>query len=83
MRLLDTIAKLPTTNLRIAVTLAIWVGTAIHTWAGGEVGIEFLGAIVTMSGLDALQFVGKRRTQHNPKDEAEAVVIRNGSGEIG
>lgn len=59
----DKLRALPTTEARIVFTLIIWMGTAIAVWAGRDIGIEFLGAIIAMSGLDAAQYIGKRKTE--------------------
>ncbi len=66
MDIIKFIGDLPTTKIRILFTVAIWVGTAIWIWSGGLPSIEFLGTIVAMSGLDAVQHIGKRATA-NPE----------------
>jgi len=69
-RLNAILAKLPSTNARIAVTLCCVALTAIAyciAWqapAGGwEAWLTFLAA---MSGIDAAQFFAKRKTQQPP-----------------
>jgi len=72
------LADVPTTNLRIVVTLAVYVATAA-VYLGLAIGRLFqldakvwapnwdwLAFIAVMSGLDAAQFVGKRKTHIPP-----------------
>lgn len=68
-RLNEWLGKLPSTNARIAVTLGCVVLTTFAycvAWrapaSGWEAWLTFLGA---MSGLDALQFGVKRKTDAN------------------
>ena len=66
-RLWDLLARLPSTNARIAVTLLLWVATGVKvlvTWTAPP--IEWLGALFAMAGLDTAQFSAKRWTQHKP-----------------
>jgi len=66
-RFMDWLAKLPTTQARVAVTLALAVGTAIRYWAGGwEPSWEWLTFIAASSGLDVTQFRIKRTTSWAP-----------------
>jgi hypothetical protein len=69
-KLMDVLAKMPSTNARIAMTLVIALGTAIKYWASGswEPSVEWLAFMVTMAGIDALQYHGKRRTFKTPKE---------------
>ena len=67
--------KLPTTQARVTVTLAAFIATTIryvvsevHVLANGSVtsywqpSYEWLGFLVIMSGIDGLQYFGKRMT---------------------
>jgi hypothetical protein len=59
------LATLPTTNARIAVTIALIFATGIVTlvrWTTPP--IEWLGFLIVSAGLDVAQFYGKRVTQH-------------------
>jgi hypothetical protein len=68
--LMELLGKLPTTNARIAATLAIWLATGIWVIGfGGDPSYEFLGTIIVMSGLDAVQFNAKRKT-HIPNNSS-------------
>lgn len=75
------LAEVPTTNLRIVVTLGVFVATAavylglaalrlVHVeakaWEPSEVWLAF---IAVMSGLDWVQFRTKRQT-HTPPDSS-------------
>jgi len=77
--------KLPTTNARIALTLALALGTAIKYWASAswEPAWDWLMFLALMSGLDVAQHWAKRSTSWSPKEQAEAEVIRNGHGTSG
>ena len=67
-RVLDWMGKLPTTNARIAATIGAMLattGTYLVLAAVGkpwEPSWEWLGFLVTMSGLDVTQFFAKRKT---------------------
>lgn len=65
-RLNEWLAKLPSTNARIALTLVCVLLTAISyciAWEAPETGWEaWLTFLAAMSGLDALQFGVKRKT---------------------
>lgn len=58
----QTIRDLPTTNTRIALTLLVFTATAVITLVRGEVpgGGPWLGFILAMAGVDAVQHIGKR-----------------------
>ena len=67
-RFLDRIARLPSTNFRIFITLGCVVWTTaryLTSTIGWEPSLEWLGFLATMSGLDLAQFGVKRRTQTN------------------
>jgi len=58
--------KLPTTQVRITVTLGAVVATTVKyvlssTWVPSY---EWLGFLVLMSGVDAAQWLAKRTTDH-------------------
>jgi len=72
-RIFELVGKLPTVQTRIAVTLLIWLGTAIACWAGFDLTPEFAALIAVMSGVDAAAYHSKRST-FDPK----AVSIQNG-----
>lgn len=64
--LIEWLGRVPTTNLRICVTLLVFLATAARylssaTWSPS---LEWVGFITAMSGLDGLTFVAKRKTQH-------------------
>ena len=63
-RLYALIGKLPTTKARVAVTLLLYIATGVVTMATGELpgGLPWGGLLVVMSGLDATQYIGKRRS---------------------
>ena len=71
-RLIGWLAKLPTTNTRIAVTLLLCVGTAVKYWASRtwEPSWDWLAFLLVMSGLDVTQFGVKRKT-HIPNNQVE------------
>ena len=73
---LDHIARLPSTNFRIFVTLGcvVWTTAKYMTSTTWEPSLEWLGFLATMSGLDLAQFGVKRRT--NGKGE----VADSGTG---
>ena len=65
-RLMEWLGKLPSTNARIAISLCCIVLTAvtycIH-WAAPDGGWEmWLAFLAALSGLDAVQFFAKRKT---------------------
>ncbi len=77
-KLTGWVKSAPTTKIRILMTVAIWLGTAIWVWTGGIPSGAFLATITVMSGLDAIQHIGKRATAHKPTELAEAARITNG-----
>jgi hypothetical protein len=72
-KVIGWLAKLPSTNARIAVTLGVVVGTAVRYWWSSppwEPSGEWLAFLVAMSGVDVLQFHSKRQTQKDPPPTA-------------
>lgn len=67
-RLTSYIGNLPTTNLRIVVTLLLVTGTAVRYWWGmsWEPSVSWLAFLGAMSGIDAIQFTQKRLTHWHP-----------------
>jgi len=70
---IEWLGQVPTTNLRICVTLVVFLGTAVRyltsqTWAPS---LEWVGFLVAMSGVDSLTFIGKRKTQHVAPKETD------------
>jgi hypothetical protein len=65
--LYTALAKLPTTNARIAVTLVLAMGTGVKYWVSNDwrPDWDWLAFLAMMSGLDAAQFYGKRKTHMN------------------
>ena len=64
MWLWKRLADMPSTNVRIFVTLLVFVGTAIGYWyTGNPPDREWLVFIAVMAGVDALQFGAKRATE--------------------
>ncbi len=66
-RLMGFLGDMPTTQARVLVTLICVLGTAAkyvlsETWAPSY---EWLAFLVVMSGLDATQFLVKRKTDAN------------------
>lgn len=62
---LDRIARLPSTNFRVFITLGCTVWTTaryLTSTTGWEPSLEWLGFLATMSGLDLAQFGVKRGT---------------------
>lgn len=67
----------PTTGARVLITLLIVVGTAISYWrTGTPPDGEWLAFLAVMSGVDALQAIGKRATAKPEviRAEGEAAV---------
>jgi hypothetical protein len=62
-QLFKWLAKLPSTNTRIVVTLACVIATAVRVVAlGWSPPIEWLAFLLAMAGVDAAQFTAKRMT---------------------
>lgn len=61
-KLFVALGKMPSTNTRIAVTLVCVFMTAVRVIAGGDVALEWLGFLLAMAGVDAMQFAAKRVT---------------------
>lgn len=62
-KLFAVIAKMPSTNTRIAVTLLLCIATGVRVVAlGWEPPLEWLSALTLWLGLDVAQFVAKRST---------------------
>ncbi len=76
------VATAPTTNIRILLTLAITLGTAIKYWASTAwvPDWQWLVFLAGMAGLDVWQHMNKRRTSWSPVEHAEAARIQNGHG---
>lgn len=64
----EWLARLPTTNARIAMTLVLALGTGIKYWASfeWEPSWAWLSFLVAMAGLDVAQFATKRKTAWTP-----------------
>lgn len=57
------IAELPTTNVRIVVTILITIATAaVYLFTGRASDGQWLAFLAVMSGLDAAQYLSKRAT---------------------
>lgn len=76
--MLEWIGKLPTTQARVCITLAVFAMTGIRYVLSGptillsgqivpgwQPSYEWLGFLLLMSGVDAAQFVAKRATDAN------------------
>ena len=62
---LERLATLPSTNVRIFVTLVVFLATALRYLSasdGWTPSLEWCGLIIGLSGMDAAQFFAKRRT---------------------
>ena len=68
VKFVDFLISIPTTNLRVIVTLIVFLGTGIKYWSETtwQPSIEWLGFLLSMSGVDALQYFGKRKTTWHP-----------------
>lgn len=82
--MLKWIAKLPSTNARIVVTLVVLVCTAgryllTTTWQPSWEWLVFLAA---MSGLDVTQFYAKRKTYLKEDEDAQVQQEESGSTSI-
>jgi hypothetical protein len=62
------LAKLPSTNARIAMTLVLAFGTGVKYWVSTtwEPSWEWLSFLVLWAGLDVAQFATKRTTYRSP-----------------
>ena len=75
--MLERLATLPTTNVRIFVTLAVFIATAgryLTARDGWTPSLEWVGLLLCMSGMDVAQFYSKRRTS------SEYLAAQNGNG---
>jgi hypothetical protein len=81
-RVLDLLGRLPSTNTRIAATILLALGTGVKIWVSStwEPTVQWLSFLVAMSGIDAAQFYGKRKTfAETEKIKADAAVkMKNG-----
>ena len=78
-KVFDLISKVPTTALRVVITILLTVATGVMYFTTAFVpSYEWLGFLALMSGLDVAQFHSKRKTTHKPEELARAEVIRNG-----
>ena len=62
---LERLAALPSTNVRIFVTLVVFLATALRYLTatdGWTPSLEWVGLLLGMAGVDAAQFLAKRRT---------------------
>ena len=74
--MLDWLGKVPTTNLRIVVTLALCIATGVRVIGlGWNPPLEWLGALSLWLGLDVAQFYSKRIT-HQPTKRRVGEGIR-------
>ena len=61
------IAAMPSTNVRISVSLVLSFGTGMRViWTGWAPPGEWLMFLAGMAAIDAGQFIGKRVTQSKP-----------------
>lgn len=61
------IAAMPSTNVRISVSLILSFGTGMRViWAGWAPPGEWLMFLAGMAAIDTGQFIGKRVTQTKP-----------------
>lgn len=69
-KLMDLLARLPSTNARIAMTLLLALGTGVKYWSSGvwEPSVEWLAFLVAWAGIDVAQFAAKRKTFKTPKE---------------
>lgn len=84
-KIIGWLAKLPTTNARIAVTLGVVIGTAMRYWWSNpswEPSGEWLTFLVAMSGMDSAQFYAKRAT-HSEYKNGNGKPPENGNGTSG
>lgn len=88
-----SLAKAPTTNIRILVTILIWVVVTVRyviavrlpsglmSW---EPSTEWLMALLGLSGVDTYQFIQKRKTNWQPPEEPvqESIITESSQGTI-
>lgn len=73
------LAKIPTTALRVIITIALTVATGVMYFTTAFIpSVEWLGFLAMMSGLDVSQYALKRHTEHKPEEVARAEILRNG-----
>lgn len=78
-KVFDLISKVPTTALRVVITILLTVATGVMYFATAFIpSYEWLGFLALMSGLDVAQFHSKRKTSWSPQEHAEADRIRTG-----
>lgn len=71
-RVIDWLARFPSTNGRIVASIIAMLGTAIRYWwtSGGanqwEPSATWLAFLATMAGIDTMQFNVKRKTHTTP-----------------
>lgn len=62
-RLWEWLAKMPSTNVRIAATILLALGTGIRVVGfGWDPPLDWLGFLIVWAGLDVTQFSAKRAT---------------------
>ncbi len=71
-RALEILGKIPTTQIRVVVTLALTIATGVMYFATNfDPSIDWLGFLALMAGLDVAQFHSKRRTSWTPAVQNE------------
>lgn len=77
-RFIDVIGQMPTTNLRIIVSIALAIQYVTAPMAFAAFGKTYTTDtdtgffILAMMGLDVVQYVAKRKTQFNPSPQPPA-----------
>ena len=82
---LERLATLPTTNVRIFVTLVVFLATAFRYLTardGWTPSLEWAGLLVGMAGIDVAQFHSKRRTEYRDAAVAPQNVSEDGNGPV-
>lgn len=71
--IIEWLGRVPTTNLRVCVTLVVVLVTTGRYVSSGSwtPSVEWLAFLVALSGVDSLTFVAKRKTQHVPPTGTE------------